>query len=144
MMEVNLRCTTLAPSADGVRRTLDEFERFGRAQGLPDDLRRRVLVALDEILTNISQHGGSADHLILVDCTVSGDRLTVTVEDPGSPFNPLHAPPADTTSPLEQRKAGGLGIELVRRLFESVQYEHADSRNRLTITARISRDVNHP
>ena len=143
-MEENLHCTTLAPSADGVRRTLDEFERFGRAQGLPDDLRRRVLVALDEILTNISQHGGSADHLILVDCTVAGDRLTVTVEDPGSPFNPLHAPPADTTSPLEQRKAGGLGIELVRRLFESVQYEHTGSRNRLTITARISPDVNHP
>jgi anti-sigma regulatory factor (Ser/Thr protein kinase) len=76
--------------------------------------------------------------------TVAGDRLLVTVEDQGHPFSPLDAPAADTASPLDKRKAGGLGIELVRRLFESVQYEHTGGRNRLTMTDRISKHVDHP
>ena len=144
MPEVNLHQMTTTPSADGVRQTLDEFERFGRTHGLSDDLRRRFLVALDEVLANISRHGGSEDSPVDLEFTVIDDRLTVTVEDRGHPFNPLDAPPADTASALEPRKAGGLGIELLRTLFESVRYEHTGGRNRLTITDRMSRDVNHP
>jgi serine/threonine-protein kinase RsbW len=141
MAEVNLHQMATTASAAGVRHALDEFERFGRAQGLPDDLRRRVLVALDEVLANVSRHGGSSDSQVYLDFRVTADRLTVTVEDPGPAFNPLDAPPADTASALEQRKAGGLGIELVRKLFESVRYEHTGGRNRLTITDRISREA---
>jgi len=144
MTEVNLHHVTLTASVDGVLRTLDEFERFSRTQGLPDDLRRRFLVALDEILTNISRHPGPPDSLVHATFAVAGDRLTVTVEDQGPPFNPLEAPPADTASPLELRKAGGLGIELVRSLFEHVQYEHTGGRNRLTMTDRISGHVDYP
>ncbi len=144
MPEADLHRMTTTASVDGVRRALDEFERFSRARGLPDDLRRRFLVALDEILTNISRHGRPSDSLVHLGFTVADDRLTVTIEDQGPPFNPLDAPPADTASPLEQRKAGGMGIELVRRLFESVRYEHTGGRNRLTLTDRTSGHVDHP
>ena len=74
-----------------------------------------------------------------MDFKLAGDRLTVTVEDEAPPFNPRDAPPADTSSPLEQRKAGGVGIELVRTLLESVRYEHTGGRNRLTLTDRLTR-----
>ena len=128
---------------DGVRQTLKEFEQFARARGLSDDLRRRFLVALDEVLSNVARHGGPSGGPVQVDFKLTGDRLTVTVEDDAPPFNPLDAPPADTSSPLEQRKAGGVGIELVRTLLESVRYEHTGGRNRLTLTDRNSRHTNH-
>jgi anti-sigma regulatory factor (Ser/Thr protein kinase) len=141
--EVYLHRITLTASAGGVRQALDEFEQFCQAQGLSDDLRRRFLVALDEILSNVSRHGRPSGHAVQVAFTVAADRLTVTIEDQGSPFNPLDAPRADTASPLEHRKAGGMGIELVRGLFENVRYEHTGAGNRLTITDRIVRDVDH-
>jgi serine/threonine-protein kinase RsbW len=143
MPEVNLHRVTVTASADGVRQTLDEFEQFGRAQGLSDDLRRRFLVALDEILSNVARHGRPTDGLVQVDFKLAGDRLTVTVEENAPPFNPLDAPLADTLSPLDQRKAGGVGIELVRKLLESVRYEHTGGRNRLTMTDRFSRHADH-
>ena len=143
MPDVNLRRVTMTASAGGVRHALDEFERFSRTQGLSDGLRRRFLVALDEVLSNVSRHGRSSDSQVHVDFAVAADRLTVTVEDQGPPFNPLDAPPADTVSPLEQRKAGGMGIQLVRELFDSVRYERTGGRNRLTMTDRIVRDVDH-
>ena len=143
MPEVHLHRVTASASADGVRQTLDEFEQFSRAQGLSDDLRRRFLVALDEVLSNVTRHGRLKDGLVQVDFKLAGDGLTVTVEDDAPPFNPLDAPPPDTLSPLEQRRAGGVGIELVRSLLESVRYEHTGSRNRLTMTDRISRHPDH-
>jgi serine/threonine-protein kinase RsbW len=144
MPEVNAHRVILTASASGVRHALDEFERFSRAQSLPEDLRRRFMVALDEVLTNLSRHGRSSpDSPIQVDFTVAADSLTVAVEDQGPPFNPLSSPPADTASPLGQRKAGGLGIQLVRTLLENVRYEHTGDRNRLTLTARISTDADH-
>lgn len=144
MPEVHLQRVTVTASIDGVRKTLNEFEQFGLARGLADDLRRRFLVALDEVLSNVARHSGSREGLVQVDFKLAGDLLTVTVEDEAAPFNPLDAPPADTSSPLEQRKAGGLGIELVRTLLESVRYEHTGGRNRLTMTDRISRHADHP
>jgi anti-sigma regulatory factor (Ser/Thr protein kinase) len=143
MSEVNVHRVTVAASADGVRHVLKEFEQFSRAQGLFDDVRRRFLVALDEVLSNVTRHGRTSDGLVQVDFRLAGDRLSVTVEDEAPPFNPLDARPADTVSPLDQRKAGGVGIELVRRLLESVRYEHTGGRNRLTLTDRLSRHVDH-
>jgi anti-sigma regulatory factor (Ser/Thr protein kinase) len=143
MPEVSLQRLTVTASMDGVRQTLKEFEQFARARGLSDDLRRRFLVALDEVLSNVARHGGPSGGPVQVDFKLAGDRLTVTVEDDAPPFNPLDAPPADTSSPLEQRKAGGVGIELVRTLLESVRYEHTGGRNRLTLTDRNSRHTNH-
>jgi anti-sigma regulatory factor (Ser/Thr protein kinase) len=143
MPEVNVHRVTVTASADGVRQTLNEFEQFGRTQALPDDLRRRLLVALDEVLSNVARHGGSSQGLVQVDFNLTGDTLTVTVEDEAEPFNPLDTPAPDTSSPLEQRKAGGVGIELVRTLLEGVRYEHIGGRNRLTLTDRASRHADH-
>jgi serine/threonine-protein kinase RsbW len=143
MPEVNLHTVTVTASADGVRQILNEFEQFSRAHGLADDLRRRFLVALDEVLSNVVRHGRPPDGLIRVDFRLAGNRLTVIVEDEAPPFNPLDALPADTSSPLEHRKAGGVGIELARTLLESVRYEHTGGRNRLTLTDRLSRHADH-
>lgn len=143
MPEVNLQRVTATASIEGVRQTLNEFEQFSRAQALPDDLRRRFLVALDEVLSNIARHGGSPGGLVQVDFKLAGNLLTVTVEDDGPPFNPLDAAPADTSSALEQRRPGGVGIELVRTLLDQVRYEHTGGRNRLTMTDRIDRPSKH-
>ena len=143
MPEVNLHTVTATASANGVLQILNEFEQFSQAHGLPDDIRRRFLVALDEVLSNVARHGRPPGGLVQVDFKLAGDRLMVTVEDESPPFNPLEAPPADTSSPFDQRKAGGVGIELVRTLLESVRYEHTGGRNRLTMTDRISRHADH-
>jgi anti-sigma regulatory factor (Ser/Thr protein kinase) len=51
------------------------------------------------------------------------------VSDDGVSFNPLAVAPPDTTSPLEQRQLGGLGIHLVRSLTDEATYLRQDGRN---------------
>jgi len=114
----------------GVRQAMQAFERFGRMHGLPAGAEWRVLLALDEILSNIVRHGAAAGNPgIDVTFALGDGSVQVEVMDSAEPFNPLLAPPPDTHSPLDDRRPGGLGIALVRQLMDETRYERRGSRN---------------
>jgi anti-sigma regulatory factor (Ser/Thr protein kinase) len=64
--------------------------------------------------------------------------VSLTVQDEGVPFNPLDAPAADDTAPIEERPIGGLGIHLVRKLMDEIAYAREGNRNRLVVRKRVS------
>ena len=125
----------------GVRLAIQAFERFGRAHGLSDGAAWRFPLALDEILSNIVRHG-LAGRPAAVDLTfsVDGEYVAVEIVDQAEAFNPLLAPPPDTSSSLEDRKPGGLGIALVRQLMDDTRYERRDDRNYFTMRWRLNAD----
>jgi anti-sigma regulatory factor (Ser/Thr protein kinase) len=95
-----------------------------------------VNLAVEEILTNIISYGytdNREEHEIKVSVSVQPGEVRVDVEDDGQPFNPLEAPEPDTTKPLEERTAGGLGIHLVRQLMDDLDYKRQGDRNLLSI-----------
>ena len=61
--------------------------------------------------------------------SVESGEIRVNVEDDGKPFNPLDAPEADTAKPLEERTVGGLGVHLVRKLMDGLEYQRRDGKN---------------
>jgi serine/threonine-protein kinase RsbW len=122
----------------GVRKAVDALQAWSDRERLSDAARRRLLTALDEILSNVVRHGlGNRPGVIEVTVSHKGAVLQAEVADPAPPFNPLLAPPPDTSSPLEERQPGGLGIALVRALTDELAYERRDDRNRLTMTWRV-------
>lgn len=127
----------------GVRQALDAFERFGHRVQMPEPVRRRVQVALDEILSNIVRHGVFSDAgnpMIELAFSFSGGMVNVNVVDTAAAFNPLLAPPPDTTSPLAVRAEGGLGIALVRTLMDEASYERRNDRNHFVMRCRAHGD----
>jgi serine/threonine-protein kinase RsbW len=60
-------------------------------------------------------------------------EIKAEVEDDGEPFNPLEAPEPDTEKSLEERTIGGLGIHLVRKLMDRLEYKREGERNLLTV-----------
>ena len=122
----------------GVREAVEALQAWSGQEGLLDEPRRRLLTALDEILSNVVRHG-FRDRPGLIDVTISreGNVVRAEVADDAGPFNPLLAPAPDTSGPLEARTVGGLGIALVRALTDDLRYERRGDRNRLTLTWRI-------
>jgi anti-sigma regulatory factor (Ser/Thr protein kinase) len=48
-------------------------------------------------------------------------------------FDVTEAPEADTRTPLAERRGGGLGIHLVRRLMRDVEYRRVGEWNQITM-----------
>jgi anti-sigma regulatory factor (Ser/Thr protein kinase) len=122
----------------GVREAVDALEAWSDRERLSDEARRRMLTALDEILSNVVRHA-MPSRAAVIEMILSRDENLVRVEvvDDARPFNPLLVPAPDTSSPLELREPGGLGIALVRALTDEVQYERRGDRNRVTMTWRV-------
>lgn len=107
--------------------------------GLDDHAAWQVQLAVDEASTNIIQHGyDAAPGEIELAWLVDGPDLIVTLRDRGRRFNPHDVPAPDITSPLEERQAGGLGLYLMSRLMDTVEFEFDDVQgNLLKMTKRI-------
>jgi anti-sigma regulatory factor (Ser/Thr protein kinase) len=88
-------------------------------------------LCLDELVTNIIQHG--AARTLTVSVERAGADLEITVEDDGRPFDPTAAvlPPIPHT--LEEATPGGRGLLLVRTIARNLRYEHRDGANRVTL-----------
>lgn len=108
---------------------------LGTENGLPEKTVYDFNLAIEEIVTNIISYGydDKNEHSIVVSADIKEDGITLTVEDDGTPFNPLETPAPDVNKPLEERQIGGLGIFFVRKLMDEVKYERHDNKNVLAL-----------
>lgn len=92
-------------------------------------------LAIEEMSSNIIKYGYDDDreHIIHIHIRVEPNRLKIVIEDDGHLFDPTAAPEPDIERLIASRKAGGLGIQLVRRISEQMIYERIGSVNRLTL-----------
>lgn len=100
---------------------------------LPDEFEMPVTLCLEEVLSNVIRHGCQPGQQcdIQVRYTLVAGGIEVEVSDDAQAFDPLSLPPPNLTAPLEQRKPGGLGVLLVRKMMDEVCYEYRDGRNHL-------------
>lgn len=120
-------------SLEGIRQVVKEE---AQQAGLAKKATYNLMLAIDEIATNIIMHGyqetgteGSIDVLI----EHKDGKLSVILEDDSSPFDPMkHVLPNENyfTKPLEERQIGGMGIHLTIKSVDEFKYELADNRNR--------------
>ena len=123
-----------------------EFERaatwlgdFAAGAGLPDDLSQRLLVALDEVLTNVVHHGlaGATEGQREIQLYVRLRPETVELEvvDDGPPFDPTTVASSLLAA---DRRVGGAGLLFVRALMDEVRFTRQGDRNCLTLCKRLA------
>lgn len=64
--------------------------------------------------------------------------MTIILRDQGTPFEPAAVPVPDIHSSFEERQAGGLGIYLMNKLMDDVEYRFAVGSNELTLRKRFA------
>lgn len=107
----------------------------------PDNIRFQLEVAAEEIFVNIVKYAyqPGREGEAVVRCSVEENPLSLTIQfmDGGIPFNPLEKEDADITLSAEDRPIGGLGILMVKKSMDAVNYEYKDGKNILTIKKNI-------
>lgn len=87
-------------------------------------------VSLDEAVSNIIHYAyrDELDHSILVRLEYEPGSVAATVEDDGSPFDPLSAPALDLAALDRDR---GFGVHFIKNLMDDVRYIRENGVNRL-------------
>jgi serine/threonine-protein kinase RsbW len=122
---------------------LDEIREFvgavARTGGFTDKDVYNIQLATDEAASNIIEHAYEkiSDGVLELSCGVRDDLITIILIDHGESFDPSEIPLPDLKADLSDRKIGGLGIFLMRKLMDDVRYEvTANEGNILTMTKR--------
>ena len=93
-------------------------------------------VAVDELFSNIAHYAynpETGNATVRVDVKNDPLAVEITFIDHGVPYDPLAKADPDTTLSLEERQIGGLGIFIVKKSMDAVNYEYKDGKNILTI-----------
>jgi anti-sigma regulatory factor (Ser/Thr protein kinase) len=104
----------------------------------PPNVQGDIDVAVEEVFLNIANHAytpGNGDVAVFVS---ANERLIIRFEDTGKPFNPLEQTEPDLDKPLSEREIGGLGIFLVKKLMNNVEYARVGNKNILTVYYQLS------
>jgi anti-sigma regulatory factor (Ser/Thr protein kinase) len=122
---------------DALEAVFDFVQSFLAASGVDPARAFRANLVSEELFTNAVRHGGGAADLVLA-LERDGDRLVIRLHDrDAAAFDVRAAPEVDTTLPLGERRAGGLGLHLVRKLAEDIDYRHQGGNATITVTVRL-------
>jgi serine/threonine-protein kinase RsbW len=104
---------------------------------LDDDVSFALQMAVDEACANVMEHAydGQTNGKVHITCQTVGDEVVVRIHDHGRPFDPQSVTRLDPDAPLEKRGEGALGLYLMEKLMDSVEF-HFDPTNGNTLTMK--------
>jgi sigma-B regulation protein RsbU (phosphoserine phosphatase) len=100
----------------------------------PSNLQNEIDIAIEEIFMNIANYAYKPQIGSVLISVSTDDKTLIRFEDSGKPFNPLEHPTPDLEKPLTARDIGGLGVFMVKKIMDNVEYTRQNDKNILTIT----------
>ena len=140
-MGVEQRRMSVTGVLENVRSVCDFVVDFVSDVDLGDDIAFQFQLSVEEICTNIVEHGyqhNGADKKIDVVCTYDKSRLQIRIIDEAPLFNPLEIEDPDPNTPLWERKGGGWGVYFVKQYMTSVTYELINGQNSLVLIKKVT------
>lgn len=129
-------------SSTEVRRASEWLAACARQRGIPTREEQRLEICLNEALANILAHGGSAAQAAPVQLQLvtrvdsAAGSASITVCDAGPAFNPLTVPPSPRPETLAEATAGGLGLAMIRRCADWLDYRRSGELNQFVFGVR--------
>ena len=129
----------VARSVDALPELMELVDTFFAKTAANPKVRFPVELAIEEVFTNFVRHNARGRGGISVGLGVDDGELVIEVTDRDTPrFDPVaDAPNVDTELPLEMRKEGGLGIFLVMKMMDRVEYTHENRTGTITLHKRM-------
>jgi serine/threonine-protein kinase RsbW len=135
---MNRTVLTLKNDLDEISRLAVELEAFCERNGVDPGVLMALNLSLEEAVTNVINYGfDGGEHTIDVELVAGDGAVAATISDDGTEYNPLLREDPDVNASLDERRIGGLGVLLVKKLMDEVAYERRGGRNILTMRKRV-------
>lgn len=122
----------------------DFVETFSRQARLSEAVAFNLQFAIEEIFTNMVKYSvGYSTNELRISLLKQQDQIVIEfIEYDVDAFDITQVEAANTDLPLEDRRIGGLGLHLVRKVMDEVSYSHENGNNKITLIKHLeTRDV---
>ncbi len=126
----------LAPRLESVGEATAFVEEALLECGCPMKIIMKMNIVADELFSNIARYSGASETRVL--CGVEKGSAVLRLSDDGKPYDPTAQREPDTALSAEARGVGGLGIHMVKKLMDTVEYSYIEGKNTLTVRKSIS------
>jgi anti-sigma regulatory factor (Ser/Thr protein kinase) len=114
---------------------IDFVATCSQEQGFEKKRIHEIELATEEALVNIFNYAyreknGEGEIICKVD---DNKRFIIEIVDTGVPFNVLSVEAPDITADISERRIGGLGVFLIKKVMDAVQYRHEGNKNILSL-----------
>jgi anti-sigma regulatory factor (Ser/Thr protein kinase) len=114
----------------------EEIDKILSTLSLSKNISNDIHLVVEEAVINVISYAFQDDkeHEIEILVITNSNLLSIEIIDDGMEFNPINVcDPADLNAPLEDRRVGGLGIYLIKKLMTEVNYKRFENKNILTL-----------
>ncbi len=130
---------TIDSAIDEIPVVSERLETLMSGAGFSPEAVLDTQLAVEEAITNVIVHGyKQKGNEIRIACQLIDGAIVIRITDSAPPFNPLSLPTPDLDSDVNERRIGGLGIYLIRRVMDGVEYAYEGGNNVFTLTKKRS------
>lgn len=127
---------TVEANTEKLEDVLDFVNRELESVGCSIKIQAQIDIAVEELFVNIAHYAygekvGSAE--ICIEIIEKPLSAVITFSDSGIPYDPLKKADPDITLSAEERNIGGLGIYMVKKSMDDIEYKYKDGKNILCI-----------
>lgn len=127
---------TVDATIDNVQTITDFVDERLEEMNCPVKAQMQIDIVIDELCSNVARYAYSdrtGKVTVSVDTVDKPMKVWLTFTDEGVPYNPLAKEDPDITLSAEERKLGGLGIYMVKKMMDEFHYEYKDGKNIVTV-----------
>ena len=135
---------TLEATPENVDKAIEFVDEMLDEYGCGLKEKATIDVAVDELFANIAHYAYNPETgyaTVKVDVVKEPLSVVITFIDNGKPYDPLAKDDPDTTQSIEEREIGGMGIFIVKKSMDAVNYEYKDGKNILTIKKNFTAET---
>lgn len=129
-------------STDNLSMIRDFTRNAAQESGFSSEVIEKIILAVDEACTNIIKHAYkySPDGNIQISIKFADNRFEISITDEGLHFNPNSIPDPDIKEYYKQKKVGGLGMFLMKKLMDDVKYSTSTgNKNQVVLVKYLNR-----
>ncbi len=130
----------LEATIENIERVTDFVNEELESFDCPIKARTQIDIAIDELFSNIARYAydpTTGPATVAVEVEEDPLAVVITFIDNGKPYDPLAKDDPDITLSAEDRQIGGLGIFLVKKTMDYINYEYKNGQNILKIKKNI-------
>lgn len=135
----HIHTLSVAASTEHLAEVRDFVAAHAQKTGLTAKEISEIKLAVDEAYTNIIKHAykNSPEQKVNIEIGSDGKQLWISLIDEGRSFDPTTYSEPDILQRVKQKKRGGMGVYLIKKLMDQVQYTRKGQSNEIRMVKNL-------